>query len=1238
MAEATPTEVPMAASHYQVKKTTVQTAPTQTSASIPPLKSSHSPVSPTPATPTSTPTSATGSANTQPDLMSFTPLQVTEKYQRGEIDDAQASDYIVLRKIKTDENGIYSLTPDEVTHGYTRGLIPEAQAASYIEFKQKHNGESAGGFVKTTLDVAGFVLRPLSTLQAGAIAPFAHKYDSTTSVGQAIEALQVSGKAMKDALLPTYGVTPNYEKQVIENYLPNIPESLKPGAELALGLITDPAILAFPFAKSIRAGLEVAAMSKTESGVFRHALEEMVSLVPMKHEDIVVSTKLAREADLGSKKATNELVEKWKILGKVEESAKSPDVFKETRGGGTQYHGTSDELRILQKTEGKGVLKAETPKTTQDTTGKLAKSLDKVSPEANKTLAEKIFKTATTSNGELELDSKFLNILADDAVEPLDLIKAVDEHTESVFTKTRNGDVLTHEAMDKATEKNLLDSMKEQAKILGSKFNENDARKNIANSTRADVEKLTIRAQTTNKLFIDAATQTDELVKLARSVDGTFSDKLRAIEHIQYLAELQSAAVGIRAEAGRMLQSYRTPWSKSRFDFSKLTEAEIDAIKAGDGDRLEAALKAFSEAGTPIEKLRNANMLGRNPWLMGLLEAKQASLLWHYKTQVVNLIGNGLSASTYLFNKVVGNTAYALLRGDSKHFDEIKYIGAGIQDALIHTFGSPKSANKDIKVAGEVISKERPDKDVGRFYTALKTGIAQIDSTTKATAQETSVLRDKFGTLGKLWTLPFNGLTATDEMFKNFSFYTELYSSTYRKAVANGLEGKDIHGYVQATMDSISGKAVTADMMKESQDLFYKALDASRYNTFTSKLGATGNLKKLLNSPAFFGIRLTTIPFFDVLVNITKYSAQSTPLGILSKHQREIMKAGGPEAAELMTRWATGTALLTLGGVLHHNRVITGRIDPKNRDMYNNAGVPQYAINTEKMGGKSGWVEYGRLDPISTIIGWGADLAAFGEKAYEYGYENDDKHIKDFSEVVSSMILAIGGQIQDKTFAKGIKETMQLVTEPDKMNLGKWSGNQLASFIPRAFDMGHELLGDSKAIREVNDFFDPFFSKFYPEGLPTKRHNIYGTPINKDPAYLGILNRRYSNDPVTHYLLKEGINIDAPSRSMSMADVNIELSDEQYQKYNDILESMNIKGELEQVIADPEFRSSPSVIQGEQIKSLVLAMREAAKGELFGVDNSVDQDFIEKYKDLMMNHTGQKAETSRKKRDKLLVN
>ena len=166
--------------------------------------------------------------------------------------------------------------------------------------KQEQPIDGAFDFMSPALNI----VRPFGVAEAAAVAPIGYDYQTKGLINGAGEALGVAYNAAKGELFPKFNAPrPNYEGAAIDKMFPNMNETWKPAASLALGILADPTIITLPFAGSIRKGLAVSAMTKTEAGPWTTALRDMMSYVPMKHEELSSMTTLARQADTGDKVA-----------------------------------------------------------------------------------------------------------------------------------------------------------------------------------------------------------------------------------------------------------------------------------------------------------------------------------------------------------------------------------------------------------------------------------------------------------------------------------------------------------------------------------------------------------------------------------------------------------------------------------------------------------------------------------------------------------------------------------------------------------------------------------------------------------------------------------------------------------------------------------------------------------------------------------------------------------------------
>jgi len=158
------------------------------------------------------------------------------------------------------------------------------------------------------MDTVMWLARPFMALGSAGLAPIVHDYKADDPW---YEPFRVSGKAFVDDAFPTYGEQREHYEGIAADKL-GIDQAEHPylhmGASVAIGFLSDPAILAFPFMKQLKAGLAVGAMTKTASGPWKNALEEAVSFVNMSHSEIGHYKILAGKADKGDTKAAYDLL------------------------------------------------------------------------------------------------------------------------------------------------------------------------------------------------------------------------------------------------------------------------------------------------------------------------------------------------------------------------------------------------------------------------------------------------------------------------------------------------------------------------------------------------------------------------------------------------------------------------------------------------------------------------------------------------------------------------------------------------------------------------------------------------------------------------------------------------------------------------------------------------------------------------------------------------------------------
>lgn len=105
------------------------------------------------------------------------------------------------------------------------------------------------------------------------------------------------------------------------------------------------------------------------------------------------------------------------------------------------------------------------------------------------------------------------------------------------------------------------------------------------------------------------------------------------------------------------------------------------------------------------------------------------------------------------------------------------------------------------------------------------------------------------------------------------------------------------------------------------------------------------------------------------------------------------------------------------------------------RKLYDRAGIPEYTVRV-KMFGKEYMFQYGRYEPVSTVLGISTDTIRTVKQS--------DK--LDGSAVIGSIISAVGDQVESKTFARGISDIMKTMDDPSKAV--DWASNFATSWVP----------------------------------------------------------------------------------------------------------------------------------------------------------------------------------------------
>lgn len=472
----------------------------------------------------------------------------------------------------------------------------------------------------------------------------------------------------------------------------------------------------------------------------------------------------------------------------------------------------------------------------------------------------------------------------------------------------------------------------------------------------------------------------------------------------------------------------------------------------------------------------------------------------------------------------------------------------------------------------------------------------------------------------KLPFLPFHGLSAVDEFTKNLGYFSELHAGIYRRGLDRGLQGK--------RLEDFAGQMLNSKRMP--RDLHYRAIHKGREVTFTEDLGrASGKLNEFLHANAATeGLKIAGVPFYKVIVNLARYAGRNSPLGLMSSSVRQQLRAGGRERYEAITGMLAGTGAVLGAGALYSNGLMTGRVPPNMYDSWSNYGVQDYSI---KFGDR--WVSYVRLDPLATLLGVTADAFMAGEMISQYLTDPDE--VDDFqTQVMLPVILAFSEPILNKTFMKSLNDLADVLLQPERKDLGHFGRQQMAKFVPGSTALNHITNITDDTVRETNRMIDVIYQRIPSKSreLLPKRHSLYGTEIERDPAWpvplLGIYTQREeTGDPVAAEWLRLGIPADPPSDTITIDHASVELEPEEYDRLNRLIADMPVQETLARIIQSNQYQRLDRHTQAQVLRNTRNDFRNAARQVLIAGSDRVKREIVEELRKRAEIRAGIREET-----------
>lgn len=762
-----------------------------------------------------------------------------------------------------------------------------------------------------------------------------------------------------------------------------------------------------------------------------------------------------------------------------------------------------------------------------------------------------------------------------------------------------------------------------------------------------DTDKLAERMFAHRVLMAGSAEKVKTLVPAAMSGDENAILALR--KQVGVHASIMAHLKGAQTEIARAQSSMRMRVSSSNIDLAlEERSALIDAMGGA------KANVEFARQLQTISDLREFNDVARRAASANspskLYEAWVNGRLSNPVTHAANILGNSLAAIGSVAEKGVAAGIggarnimgrYGLVFRDPKSAisaGEVRSYAWGMMEGLKDSLRITGDGLKQLRDAagawhqGDVTGAERmigESSDMGSAWKSFALNEPVLDPATSKIAvggehgpaisaqgfnlDPASNLGRAADYLGALVRAPGRALTTADDIFKAMFYRGELKAQAYRSATEKGLTG-------DALLEHIN--QVLADPPAE---ISAAAIKAAREGTFTTPL--SGGFAKWAQDGqrTVPGLRYI-VPFVRTPWNIMRYTFDRAPfLNMMLEQNRSILKAGGPQADMLMSRWATGGAIFALGAYLAKQGHIVGGGD-KNQSAEKLGNVPQYSVRVD---GK--YYSFNRLDPFASMLGLAADFQKIA------GHLDDESANK----LAVAAVLSISRNIVSKTWLSGVTDILNAFNSDNGTVIGNYLNKQAATLVPFGAGLNQLRKEVDPEQKEVWDMMDSIKSQIPGFSKSVLPHvNLFGDDVHYEgglgPDIASPVAQMTPNpEPGAAEIARLNVDLQHPMRQLATGNGSpaIPLNHQQYYRLMKILGheagGMGFKKAMNKLVSSSGWQDRPES-QGEvigakelEIKSLYSSMKDAATKQLLVEDKELRTKFFASQQNRKAAITGQ---------------
>jgi hypothetical protein len=468
------------------------------------------------------------------------------------------------------------------------------------------------------------------------------------------------------------------------------------------------------------------------------------------------------------------------------------------------------------------------------------------------------------------------------------------------------------------------------------------------------------------------------------------------------------------------------------------------------------------------------------------------------------------------------------------------------------------------------------------------------------------------GTASRLGTILF--VNGSDQFVGTLAARAGAQSEAARIAATEAaelqLEGRELSQYVKARMiqltETVDGFAPNAFAEGQKEAIRSAGEVEAKQVLFQDQLetGVGRTLVGGLNRVPFFHL---FVPFVKTPLRILERTAiDFTPLGLVKDRIRSDIMAGGARRDEALARLGLGMTMVYTAFQMVDDRTVVG-YDGGNLSSAR-LSRPSYTL---KIGDDQ--FEFSRIDPIGTLLGWGADVHAFLRDQEDVPPADRDSMAMQFIEAAG---VATAHNILSKTWLVSLKNLTELAGIDDdnefSTRVRKYAMSFGARFVPGSGIQRSIQKGIDGVNRDASTFMEGLIKASAGAGtLPEKRDTLLGRPmpLESGERLFGAKVGPGADDSDQPLLAElERLSFDIPSAGRTQQGVR--LNSVQFNRWLELRgqtvrnprTGLTLEGGLSALIEMPEYQELPRVGKVQAIRDVMNGYSQQATEALFDED------------------------------------